>query len=98
MVKINVILSGNLLCCFSAPDHFRAKNNKVYYEDVIRGRILAKRQRKNDTEINDSTNLKLIQISSNGKSYQINNNKRTDEDFEEQESYEKLCRQNGPQV
>ncbi|CAF3801799.1 unnamed protein product [Rotaria sordida] len=80
-----------------APDHIRANNNKFYYESIINNRTLAKQKRKDDTDINESTNLKLISTISNIKNYTINN-ERTNDDLEEQELYEKLCRQNGAQL
>ncbi|CAF1238007.1 unnamed protein product [Rotaria sordida] len=80
-----------------APDHIRANNNKFYYESIINNRTLAKQKRKDDTDINESTNLKLISTISNIKNYTINN-ERSNDDLEEQELYEKLCRQNGAQL
>ncbi|CAF3715350.1 unnamed protein product [Rotaria sp. Silwood1] len=79
------------------PDHARANNNKVYYETIIRNRTLTKQKRKDDMNMNDSTNLKLISTISNDQNYTINN-ERLDDDLEEQELYEKLCRQNGAQL
>ncbi|CAF1088429.1 unnamed protein product [Rotaria sordida] len=79
------------------PDHIRANNNKFYYESIINNRTLAKQKRKDDTDINESTNLKLISTISNIKNYTINN-ERSNDDLEEQELYEKLCRQNGAQL
>ncbi|CAF3520069.1 unnamed protein product [Rotaria socialis] len=80
-----------------APDHFRAQNNKVYYETIIKNRTLTKKQRRDDIDKSNSTNLKLIQTASNDESYKINN-KRSDDYFDEQESYEHLCRQNGTRL
>ncbi|CAF4241633.1 unnamed protein product [Rotaria sp. Silwood2] len=80
-----------------APDHARANNNKVYYESIIKNRTLTKQKRKDDINMNDLTNLKLKSIISNDKNYTINN-ERSDDDLEEQELYEKLCRQNGAQL
>ncbi len=79
---------------FIAPEHFRAKNNKIYYETVIKNQTLNKQQHKGDI---DSENLKRISTAEKEKNYKINNN-RTDEYLEEQEIYEKLCRQNGTKV
>ncbi|CAF0822451.1 unnamed protein product [Rotaria sp. Silwood1] len=79
------------------PDHARANNNKIYYETIIRNRTLTKQKRKDDMNMNDSTNLKLISTISNDQNYTINN-ERLDDDLEEQELYEKLCRQNGAQL
>ncbi|CAM4773713.1 unnamed protein product [Rotaria magnacalcarata] len=80
-----------------APDHFRAQNNKVYYENIIKNRTLTNKQRRDAIDKSNSTNLKLIQTTSSDESYKINN-KRSDDYFDEQESYEHLCRQNGTRL
>jgi hypothetical protein len=81
---------------FLAPDHDRANNNKIYYENIIKNQTLTK-QRNGDIVINDSLNQKLILTIDKEKIYQINN-QRSDDDFENREFYQKLCRQNGTEV
>lgn len=70
-----------------APNHVRAKNNKVYYETVIHNRTLASRQR----------NQTLLTTKTTDKAYTVHN-ERPDDFLEERDIYEKLCRQNGTQV
>jgi hypothetical protein len=82
---------------FLDPDHVRTYNNKIYYENVIKNRTLTK-QRKDDMDINDSSNLNLISTIDKEKKYQINNQRPNRDGFEEGEFYQKLCRQNGTEV
>jgi len=79
------------------PHHDRANNNKIYYETIIKNRTLTK-QRKDDMDINDSSNLNLISTIDKEKKYQINNQRPNRDSFEEGEFYQKLCRQNGTEV
>ncbi|CAF5171988.1 unnamed protein product, partial [Rotaria magnacalcarata] len=64
---------------------------------IIKNRTLTNKQRRDAIDKSNSTNLKLIQTTSSDESYKINN-KRSDDYFDEQESYEHLCRQNGTRL
>lgn len=75
---------------FLAPNHIRANNNKVYYETLLKNRTSTKHPRKGETGI-------LLSNNEPNEIYQIKN-QRPDEYLEEQEVYEKLCRQNGTEV
>jgi hypothetical protein len=82
---------------FLDPDDVRINNNKIYYESIIGNRTLTEQQQKDDMDINDSSNLKLISTMDKEKKYQINNQRPIDY-LEGREVYENLCRQNGSQV
>ena len=56
-----------------------------------------KHEDKNDINKDDFTNLQLVPTIIRDKKYQINN-ERSNDYLEEQELYEKICRQNGTQV
>ncbi len=80
---------------FLAPHHVRAKNNKIYYENIIKNKtLLEQKQKIGDIDTKDEVNL--ISKILNDKNYQINNHRP--DSLEERLVYEKLCRQNETQV
>ncbi|CAF3704453.1 unnamed protein product [Rotaria socialis] len=68
------------------PDHVRARNNKEYYEDLIRNQTLG-----SDEE------LKLFRRVKRINNIQIKNDRPKDY-LDEREAYEALCRSNGPEL
>ncbi|CAF4694094.1 unnamed protein product [Rotaria sp. Silwood1] len=72
-----------------APDHIRARNNKAYYEDLLRNKTLS-----GDL---DSSDLKSILTVKKLDNVQIKNQRPRDY-LEEREIYEQLCRQNGSKM
>jgi hypothetical protein len=83
------------------PDHIRAKNNKIYYENIITNQTLNNQQREENSDGSDETSANLNRSSfrqQNGtKNYQVNN-KRPNDYWEEFQIYERLCRQEDTQV
>ncbi|CAF0724352.1 unnamed protein product [Didymodactylos carnosus] len=79
------------------PDHLRAKNNKIYYEAIIKNRTLTKQQRKGDLGHDDNdlgAKITHIEIKrSTNDNFEVKNIRPSDY-LEEREIYERLCRQN----
>ena len=84
----------------SAPNHMRARNNKIYYEKIIRNRTLTEeqqQQRHSDSKFRETIDRTSVPMRRKEKTYRISN-ERPDDLFEEREIYEQLCRQNGSVV
>ena len=82
------------LLFLAAPDHVRAINNKIYYEDLLRNRTIALEQEKIDLS---SGVIKLLPNAKKTDAIKIKNPRPSDY-LEEREVYEQLCRQNGSKV
>ena len=82
---------------FVVPDHVQAKTNTIYYESIIINRTLTEQQQKNNSNINNSIDFKLIPTTKKDKNYIIRN-ERSENYIGEHKLYEELCQQNGSLV
>ena len=82
LIKIWVNQWRHFFPSLSAPDHPRAKNNRVYYQRILQNRTRIRPHIVTDRESLDG----------------IANKRPDDDDWEDRDSYEQLCRQNASHV